>query len=140
MLVVVSGRPGRVIGVGMVVTQNLKTPGPRVLLHPQLVDGIDEEAVALGFSGGVVNRQQFLRPCRVIAEVLQRHNLAHLFADAIRSPQHRSTALLRIILGGMLANGLHLRVIQLERHGSFVQNTPHQAHDIRRSLYYSTLF
>jgi hypothetical protein len=124
----------------MVVTQNLKTPGPRVLLHAQLVERINEEAVALGLSGGVVNRQELLRACRVVAEVLQRHNLIYLLAVAIRFPQHHSTALVRVILDATLANGLHLRVIELEWHGSLVRDIPHQAHDILRTLNYSTLF
>ena len=34
MLAVVNGRPGGMVEVGMIVTQNLETPGARILLHP----------------------------------------------------------------------------------------------------------
>ena len=102
--------------MGMVVPQNVQSASTSVPFNPQLLLRVNQEAVLFRLPSGVIQWQQFLRTCGIMAQILQRHHLRNFLGCAVCEPQEHAAAFVRVCLGPMGTNAFKLFSIQLYSH------------------------
>jgi hypothetical protein len=100
----------------MVIAQHLQPLRSRLFLHPQLIERINQEAVALRLSFGVVHGEEFLCLVRIVPQVFERHDVPDMFQFAFDLPQKYATTLAGIVPGAVLTDRLPLRLVDPQYH------------------------
>jgi len=82
----------------MVIPEDLQLARSRVLFHPQLLQRIDQEPIALRFPAWFIKRQDCLGPLRVMPQISQWNNFTDSLFLTVGNAEKHSTALVWVVL------------------------------------------